>query len=299
MNSKAIDPMQSESKKHGLKRPLVAAVIYFTLSALIINPFFVACGVDVGINSLNQSSSESSALNKDASTPIQINSTTANPEKYLISGTCPAGANTVKIGEPFNTTATCIEGHYEVLVSVSNLPDGTSSVNITFDNGTVIVRTLVIDHIPPEVVLNSTNPGSTVILTERNINAYPISGSCTSTDGDVKITIGDLNLTAACTNNSFSTTVNLSSLVNGTYSVQVSQTDLGGNNTSRSFQVSKNTQGSTQFLVQTKNGNSAFQIFMSNSEYKLVGAFGRALGGMKITGTNNYKLVVVTEGDYK
>jgi hypothetical protein len=118
--------------------------------------------------------------------------------------------------------------------------------------------TWIVDTVAPVVTIDVPSASSTVVPV-GSVSSYPVSGSCSENGSTV--TIGGLSgVTAACSSGAWSTNLNLSSLVDGSYSLSASQTDAAGNaGTSASKVVIKDTTAPAINLttpVATAGGNT-------------------------------------------
>ena len=85
---------------------------------------------------------------------------------------------------------------------------------------------VTVDNAAP--VVTRTTPA---VITPTNQLTYPVSGTCTSGDGDVSVSVGSISGSAVCSDlGSFNRTLDVSTLTDGTgISVNASQTDAVGN----------------------------------------------------------------------
>ena len=104
---------------------------------------------------------------------------------------------------------------------------------------------VTVDNTAPIVTL--TTPAA---ITTTNQSAYPVSGTCTSGDGNVTVSVGTVSGSAACSGGTFSTTLHVSGLTDGTgIAVNARQTDAAGNTGSASAAISKDTVAPTVTLT--------------------------------------------------
>lgn len=183
--------------------------------------------------------SSASAVAVTAAPPINA----SNQSSYGgVTGTCSAadGAVTVAIGSLTTTTA-CNGGNWVVSgITVSSLPDGVVTITASQTvSGTVISgsRTTVKDVTSPAVSITvaPTIDGS-------NQSSYSVSGTCTTEDGAVTVSIGNVTASAPCTNGAWTVSgVKVGGLPAGSVTVTASQTDAAGNTGTATRQVNKTT----------------------------------------------------------
>jgi len=157
-----------------------------------------------------------------------------------VSGACSAsgGAVTVAIGS-VNSTAACNAGTWVTSgVDVRSLPEGTVVVKASQTvAGTVISGSLntVKDTTAPAVSI-STAP----TIDTSNQNAYSPSGTCTTGDGLVTVSVGVIKVTVACVNGTWTAPgMQVGALPKGSVTVTASQTDDAGNTGSSTREVNK------------------------------------------------------------
>lgn len=126
------------------------------------------------------------------------------------------------------------------------LTDGTYSVTASVIDGAAHISTdqssneLFLDLTPPTLSLDSL-PDATSL----NILSYEISGSCSTLNDLLSITLTDINNDTVtfpnlnCPNGAFSQTVNMAALSDGMITIEVLVSDLGGNEASTSTSINK------------------------------------------------------------
>ncbi|OFC70464.1 choice-of-anchor L domain-containing protein [Alteromonas confluentis] len=165
--------------------------------------------------------------------------TPANQTSWPVSGTCEVdGTNNVvvNLSNGASQTLNCASGVWSTTFDVSSIPDGDPAFTVSTthtDNagnqasaGPVPVTK---DTTPPVVTIDS--PGWSNI---QNQTSYPVSGTCTSGDGDVEVTVTDgtpETQTVACNAGAWSATVDSQNITDGndTVIINASQTDAVGN----------------------------------------------------------------------
>ncbi len=93
----------------------------------------------------------------------------------------------------------------------------------------------IVDTVAPVVTIDTPVASSTVVPV-GSVSSYAISGSCSENGSSVTVA-GLSGVTAACSSGAWSTNLNLSALVDGSYSLSASQTDAAGNTGSSSSKV--------------------------------------------------------------
>ena len=186
----------------------------------------------------------------------------ANQGAYSIAGTCSENGRTVnaQIGS-VSTTATCIAGTFTTTpVNVTVLAQGAVALMATTTdlagNAGSSADSTSKDTINPTLNLNAL-----AAISGANQSAYAISGTCSENGRDVTVSVtGSAIVTASpnpvCTAGSFSVTVNVSSLADGTLTVSASHSDAAGNATSVSAPVSKVTIYALSVTVAGSGGGS-------------------------------------------
>ena len=108
-------------------------------------------------------------------------------------------------------------------------------------NKVFVITVTDVDETAPVVTV--TSPSN---ITASNVGVYPVAGTCTVNDGNVTIMLGTAPNTVTTTtpcgaDGKYSTTVNVSSLPEGSVAIQVSQTDAAGNTGTANTTVTKAT----------------------------------------------------------
>ena len=148
-----------------------------------------------------------------------------NTNAVPISGSCVAG-NQILVSGDLSATTTCSStGGYSTLVMAS--VDNAYQLDVKQKNplGVLSAAQTVLwvrDTVPPPAPVLTAPLTQT---TQNNLNALVFSGSCEN-DAVVSIT-GDLSAQIPCASGSFSVPVTASS--DGTYQLEIKQTDLAGN----------------------------------------------------------------------
>lgn len=220
-----------------------------------------------------------SAVTVTAAPPINA----SNQSSYGgVTGTCSAagGPVTVSVGS-VTTTTTCNGGNWSVSgVNASALPDGVVTITASQTvNGTTVSgsRTTLKDVTPPAVSI-TTAP----TIDGTNQSSYSASGTCSTADGVVTVSIGSVTTSVPCVNGSWTVSgINVGGLPAGTVTITASQTDAAGNTGSDTRQVSKTTP-SDGSGTGNGNGNGAGTIAPQGGNWvitaELNGKPGRGMG---------------------
>lgn len=168
----------------------------------------------------------------------------ANASAYHASGTCTAGDApvTVTIGNVAAGSVPCTSGGTWSVsgVNLSGLGNSPPAITVTatqtdaagnLGQGT---RDTTKDVTPPAVTVNAL-PG----IDAGSQGSYPISGTCTTGDGDVTVTIGNVSTTVPCNNGTWTVPgVNAGSL-KFPVAIAATQTDAAGNTSTGTATVTR------------------------------------------------------------
>ena len=230
-----------------------------------------ACGGSVDgeyLNSKPRALSFSDVLN---TSPINL----ANEGGFLIEGTCEVSGSTVDIQAASVTdTVICSElGVWSTTLDLSNEGDGNILVSVseTKSSGVVKSKTVVVekDTVAPASVDSATIPQTTIIASD-DISAFIISGNCSETNGTLKIKDGGSQLASGtCDGSTYSIPVNLSSVAQGTVSLDIILSDDAGNERTNSVSIDKDTiipTVSVSAPVGTKTNSASILVTFEFSE---------------------------------
>ena len=212
-------------------------------------------------------------------TPISAsNQATYGP----ISGTCSALGQpvTVTVGTLSAPPTSCLPGGTWSIgpMNVSSLPDGPVTVTASQTNGSGTgsgSASTLKDATPPAVTIASAPP-----INAANAGNYTVSGTCTTTDGNVSVSFnGGAPLTTPCTSGSWTLSgTNLSALPDGTVTILATQTDAAGN----SGQATRNTPKDT--LPPTVTVTAPAPITAANQgSYSVSGTCSAGDGAVSVT----------------
>ncbi len=152
------------------------------------------------------------------------------PRNPVISGTAEANAS-VTVKEGTTTVCTTLANASGAWSCLSTLDVGTHSITATQTDAVGNVsqasasRTFTVTS-GAGLAVSVTQPGP---VNASNAAAFVITGQCTTSAGDVAVTIGTITATANCVNGAFTTTQNLSTLADApALTFGASQTDVNG-----------------------------------------------------------------------
>jgi hypothetical protein len=213
----------------------------------------------------NPAPQASASATKDTAAPMVAVTSAAdiiisNVNPYPVSGTCSENGQTVTVSVGgIGTTTPCTAGNtWSTTVNATPLAQG--PVAITADitdvagnpapQGTASVTK---DTVAPTVAITSS---PTIRI--ANVNPYPVSGTCSENGRTVTVSVGGVTATPSCTAGlTWSTTVNASSLAEGSVTITANHTDtLGNSATPASVSVTKDTVAPTVTIDVAGNINS-------------------------------------------
>ena len=149
-------------------------------------------------------------------------------------------------GIPFNVTATNLSGNWNANVNITTLAEGPHTMTVFANdtagnvNDTVFIQ-FTVDRTPPRVVINVPANGTNVSdritdllvfntpIRDTNLSIYAVIFRFDNATGN------DFNVTAVNVSGNWSTTLNLSRLVDGFHAMTVSANDTNGNLNSTEF----------------------------------------------------------------
>ena len=179
------------------------------------------------------------------STPSSING--PNESSYSLSGTCESGGGSVSVtlGSLATTTLICSAGgQWSVSpIDASTLGDGSIALEVTqFDvvgNEGEASASILKDTVTPLVGIST--PSS---INGSNESSYSLSGTCESGSGSVSVTLGSLatNTLTCSSNGQWSVShIDASTLGEGSITLDVTQSDVAGNEGEASANTLKDT----------------------------------------------------------
>ena len=198
----------------------------------------------------NAASQASRTVVKDTALPTVAITTTpvinnANKNAYTFSGTCSESGQSVSVKVGSTTgTVTCTLLTWSSTLNVSANADS-GSLLITADHtdsaGNTAVQagtTVVKDTVVPTVAITSSP-----VINNNNKASYSISGTCSENGHNVNVNIGGVTGTTICSSESWSSTLNVTSVSDSaSVSITANHSDSAGNNaTQASTTVVKNT----------------------------------------------------------
>gem|GEM_PF-2490722 len=185
----------------------------------------------------NAASQASTTVLKDTVIPtVAITSSpaisNANKAAYPVSGTCSENTRTVSVSVGGVTaTPSCTTLAWTATLNVTAVADG-ASISITANHtdaagnaATQASTTVVKDATPPTVAITSSP-----LINNANKASYPISGTCSENSRTVSVDVGGVTATPTCTTLAWSTTLNLTAVVDSaSVSATANHTDVYAN----------------------------------------------------------------------
>lgn len=185
----------------------------------------------------NAATPASTTVIKDTSNPtVAITASpvinVANKAAYTVSGTCSENGQTVSVsvggvtGSPNCTTST-----WTVTLNVTAVADN-ANVAITADhtdtNGNAATQATA------SVLKDTSNPTvaitSSPVINNANKGSYPVAGTCSEDGLTVTVTVGGVSATPNCSSNTWSTSLNVTSVSDGaSVAVTADHSDAAGN----------------------------------------------------------------------
>lgn len=187
---------------------------------------------------------------KDTTAPTVAITTSAvinnsNKTAYPVSGTCSETGQNVSVSVGSTTaTVSCTLLTWSASMNVSANGD-TSSLNVTADHsdsaGNPAVQAVIMvvkDTVNPTVAITSAP-----VINNANKASYTVSGTCSENTRTVSVSVGGVSGTPTCTTNTWTSTLNVTSVPDGSsVSVTANHNDSAANNaTQASTTVIKNT----------------------------------------------------------
>lgn len=187
------------------------------------------------IDAAGNSVEVSQSINKVIAAPILTMSSpsnilNSNKTTYSISGSCGAEGRTVTISVgALSFSAVCTLGSFSILgMDVSTLLEGNSTWSLTtsdsYGNTTSITQNIFKDTVLPSLTLTASN------ISASNEGSYSLSGACSENAQTISIQIGSFQTSSTCSAGAFSkSNMDLNSQAEGVLAVQLSLSDLAGN----------------------------------------------------------------------
>lgn len=100
----------------------------------------------------------------------------------------------------------CVGNTFSFVVSAADLSEGENNLTFSYDND-LVSTSIYVDTIAPVISLNS--PAA---ISSSNETNYFLSGTCSEGSGNLDFSIGALSFSTSCVSNSWSATVDVSSL---------------------------------------------------------------------------------------
>jgi hypothetical protein len=222
----------------------------------------IGCGAtDSGVSSISQTEPSKGSGSTSPSNPEHFIPT--QPNEIILSGNCPTGAISVTISNPINQTVTCQNGKFTVTINLTAIPDGKYQLGLQFNNGPTGGQELIVDNKTPMLSITNIPNGITAIVTNNNVNAFIVEGTCKSSLNTVTVQVASISQSVNCTSEgTYSASLNLSSLANGSSTGSVSQTETNENKISKLFEIFKDT-SSPILLANQSNFSNVRRILLS------------------------------------
>lgn len=216
----------------------------------------------------NATQATASAIKDTGAPTVAISTSTiinaANRTNYSVSGTCSENTRTVSvlIGGTVSASPICSGGTWTAAsLNVNGVADN-AAVSITANHtdaagnpATQASTTVLKDTGIPTVAI--TTPVDAINGT--NATAYTVSGTCSETTRTVTVSVGGIIGTPSCSGTSWTTTLNVAGLSDGTITITANHTDAASNAASQfSTTTPKNTNIPTVSIntpVAINNGN--------------------------------------------
>ncbi|ASP47751.1 choice-of-anchor L domain-containing protein [Cognaticolwellia beringensis] len=203
------------------------------------------------------------------------NGTASNKNTYPVDGTCTNGDGNVSVTLPGAATPTksvsCSSSTWSTTYNISAIADGTNAISVnaaqtdTAGNvGNATQKQANKDATPPVVVINT--PAT---VNQSNEATYPVSGTCTSSDGDVTVGISGAtppSQTATCSGGTWNAVFDVSALSEGAnqLTVTANQADSVNNYTEATPKnANKDTTAPVVVITNLTNANLSNQASYS------------------------------------
>jgi len=141
-------------------------------------------------------------------------------------------------------------------INISSLQDGELTLCVIDSQGLITDDTQLLKPATVSWIKDTSQPVVTlssqlVLVTQTNQSNYTLSGSCSEENKDV-ILSGVIDSSALCTGGVWSSNINLSSILDGSFSVYITMIDAVGNASSELFaSLSKDTRSLIAILTNT------------------------------------------------
>lgn len=219
----------------------------------------------------NAATQASSTTNKDATIPLVAitfspNITSANETNYSISGTCSESGRQVSVNiDGLAHVPTCSGGSWSLAgLDVSsradnaNLPITADHTDLAGNNATQASVTVNKTTATPTVTINTPAPD----ISQANVTAYSINGTCSENGTVVTLAIGSINLSPNCSGgNWYANLVDTSGLPDGPVSVTADHSTAPQASTS----ITKDTSSSTVTISSAADINPSNELLYSVS----------------------------------
>jgi hypothetical protein len=204
-------------------------------------------------DTVGNTSSANATLTKDTVVPtltmnVPSGVTAATASSVTINGTCSENQRSVSISGSATATATCTSGSWNTNVNLSS-SSGSAALTATQSdlagNSSSVTNSVTITP-----VVNIQSASSTI--NRANVTAFSLSGTCSVLGQPVSLSSGAFSSTASCSNGgSWSATVDLSALADGSLVITASQSNSSGTTGNKTLSLTKDTTAPTVTLTTT------------------------------------------------
>ncbi len=188
---------------------------------------------------MNPAAQVSRSFTKDTVAPtVLVTSPAANSiiniasqNSYTVSGTCSENTRTISITGDATGSATCTGLAWSVALNFGSAAAGTVTITAAHTDAagnaaTTDSRSFVKNVTVPTVVITSPAAGTYANIT--NASAFPVSGTCSDNGQNVSIS-GAGTGTVVCAALAWSTTVDVSTALDGSFTLYADHTSAAGN----------------------------------------------------------------------
>ncbi len=194
-----------------------------------------------------------------------------NMASVAVTGTCSV-EGTVNLSGALTADVTCSSGTFSTNLNFTSAAEGNLTLNLDMTDSkgksaTRVSRIFIKDTTAP--VLAFSTPAASSYVSSTGVSAFTIAGTCTE-DGTVTIS-GAVSSTATCASGVFSKSLNVSSLSEGNFTLNLDMDDAAGNHA---------TQKSRTFVKDTTAPVLAFSSPAASTLFKASG-----MAAFTVTGT--------------
>lgn len=159
----------------------------------------------------------------------------SNKAAFPVSGTCSENTRSVTVSATggLNATPSCSGGAWNTTLNFTAVSDGSITITANHSNANSVAATqasvtLTKDATVPTVAIGS--PVGTDYITNANKAAFTVSGSCSESGRTVSVSAtGGVTATPNCSGTSWTTSLNLSAVSDGSITITADHQDAAGN----------------------------------------------------------------------